>query len=75
MNNEFKELRFNMTLDMENALIEMVVIRQMLKGNKLNKNERKLFEKELREITTLFVLDFRDNNVEERKQLNDMLNS
>ena len=75
MEKDLKELRFNMTPDMENAFIEMVVIRQMLKGGKLNKKERQLFEKELKDLTTLFVLDFRQNNIDERKQLNDMLNS
>lgn len=75
MEKDFKELRFNMTPDMENAFIEMIIIRQMLKGNKLSKKEKKLFEKELKELTTLFVLDFRKNNVEQRKQFNDMLNS
>ena len=75
MEKDLKELRFNMTPDMENAFIEMVVIRQMLKSGKLSKKEKQLFEKELKELTTLFVLDFRKNNVEQRKQLNDMLNS
>ncbi len=75
MDKRLEDLRFTMTQDMENTFIEMIIIRQMLKENKLSKKERKLFEKELKELTTLFVLDFRRNNVEQRKMYNDILNS
>lgn len=73
---KLEDLRFTITQDMENAFIEMIMIRQILKENKkLTKKERKLLEKELKELTALFVLDFRKNNVEQRKQYNDILNS
>ena len=75
MDKRLEDLRFTMTQDMENTFIEMIIIRQMLKENKLSKKERKVFEKELKELTTLFVLDFRRNNVEQRKMYNDILNS
>lgn len=71
---DVNELRFNMTPDMSDMFIEIVTIRQMLKENKLNEEERKLFEKELKELTTLFVLEFRKNNVEERKKYNELMN-
>ncbi len=73
---KLEDLRFTITQDMENDFIEMIMIRQILKENKnLTKKERKLLEKELKELTALFVLDFRKNNVEQRKQYNDILNS
>ena len=54
--------------------IEIITIRQILKENKLNKNEKALLEKELKELTTLFILEFRKHNVEERKKYNELMN-
>ncbi len=71
---QFKDLRFNITQDMNNMIIEIIVIRQLLKENKVSKKNRKLVEKELKELTDLFVLEFRKNNVEERKLYNDLMN-
>jgi len=71
---DVNELRFNMTPDMSDMFIEIITIRQMLKENKLNEEERELFKKELKELTTLFVLEFRKNNVEERKRYNELMN-
>ena len=67
---DVNELRFNMTPDMSDMFIEIVTIRQMLKENKLNKKDKALFKKELKELTTLFILEFRKHNVEERKKYN-----
>ena len=71
---QFKDLRFNITQDMNNMIIEIIVIRQLVKENKVSKKDRKLVEKELKELTDLFVLEFRKNNVEERKLYNDLMN-
>ena len=71
---KLRDLRFNLTEDMNNMFIEIIIIRQMLKENKLNKKQKRLFEKELKELTTLFVLEFRKNNVEERKKYNELIN-
>ena len=46
----------------------------MLKENKLSKKEKTLFEKELKELTTLFAIEFRKNNVEQRKKYNELMN-
>lgn len=46
----------------------------MLKENKLSNKDRKLLEKELTELTTLFVMEFKKNNVEERKLYNELIN-
>ena len=59
---------------MSNRFIEIITIRQMLKENDLNEKQRKLFEKELNELTTLFILEFRENNIEERKKYNELIN-
>ena len=59
---------------MNNMFIEVVMLRQMLKENKLSNKDRKLLEKELKELTTLFVMEFKKNNVEERKLYNELIN-
>ena len=71
---DINDLRFTITEDMNNMFIEIITIRQMLKENKLNKKDKALFEKELKELTTLFILEFRKNNVEERKKYNELMN-
>ena len=35
---------------------------------------KKRFEKELKELTTLFAIEFRKNNVEQRKKYNELMN-
>lgn len=59
---------------MNNMIIEIIVIRQLLKENKVNSKDRKLVEKELKELTELFILEFRKNNVEQRKRYNELMN-
>lgn len=71
---KLNDLRFNITEDMNNMFIEVVMLRQMLKENKLSNKDRKLLEKELTELTTLFVIEFKKNNVEERKLYNELIN-
>ena len=71
---DINDLRFNITPDMSNMFIEIITIRQMLKENKLNKKDIALFEKELKELTTLFILKFRKHNIEERKKYNELMN-
>ena len=42
---EMKDLRFNLTEDMNNTMIQMLIVNQMLNENKkLSKKERKLLE-------------------------------
>ena len=74
MEKQLQDLRFNITEDMNNMIIEIIVIRQLLKENKVNSKDRKLIEKELKELTELFVLEFRKNNVEHRKRYNELMN-
>ena len=71
---KLSELRFNISEDMNNMIIEIVILRQMLKENRLSKKEKTLFEKELKELTTLFAIEFRKNNVEQRKKYNELMN-
>lgn len=74
MKKELKDLRFKITEDMNNMFIEIITIRQILKENKISKKDKKLLEKELKELTELFVLEFKKNNNEERKLYNELMN-
>ena len=65
---EFDDLRFNISNEMHNMFVEILTIKQILKENKLSKKDKKLFEKELKELTTLFVMEFRKNNTEQIKR-------
>ena len=71
---EFDDLRFNISNEMHNMFVEILTIKQILKENKLSKKDKELFEKELKELTTLFVMEFKKNNVEERKLYNELIN-
>lgn len=75
MTKKLEDLRFNITEDMNNMIIEIIVIRQLLKEGKVAKKDKKLVEKELKELTTLFVLEFKKNNVKQTKIYNDIMNS
>ena len=72
--NEFDDLRFNISNEMHNMFVEILTIKQILKENKLSKKDKKLFENELKELTTLFVMEFRKNNTEQIKTYNELVN-
>lgn len=72
---EMKDLRFNLTEDMNNTMIQMLIVNQMLKENKkLSKKERKLLEEHKNELLELFRIEFRKNNVEQIKKYNELMN-
>ena len=50
MENEWKNLRFHLTEEMNNMMIELLVTEQMMKENKLTKKERKLLENHKEEL-------------------------
>ena len=67
---EMKDLRFNLTEDMNNTMIQMLIVNQMLKENKkLSKKERKLLEQHKNELLEIFRIEFRRNNIEQIKQI------
>lgn len=75
MDKRLKDLRFNITQDMNNTMIQMLIVNQMLNENKkLSKKERKLLEQHKNELLELFRIEFRKNNVEQIKQYNELMN-
>ncbi|MCI8545160.1 MAG: hypothetical protein HFH09_02900 [Bacilli bacterium] len=74
MEKDFQNLRFNITEDMNNTFIELLLTKQMLENKKTKKKDRQLLEEHLNNLKNQFVLDFRKNNVEERKIYNELMN-
>ena len=74
MENEWKNLRFHLTEEMNNMMIELLVTEQMMKENKLTKKERKLLENHKSELLEDFRKEFQRNNVEQIKKYNELIN-
>ena len=74
MENEWKNLRFHLTEEMNNMMIELLVTEQMMKEDKLTKNERKLLENHKAELLEDFRKEFQRNNVEQIKKYNELMN-
>ena len=74
-NNELKELRFNLTHEMQNNFIEILVIEQMIKEKKYkNDFELKLMIEYKNHLTQQYIKDFRLNNKKQIKQYIDIVN-
>lgn len=74
MENEWKNLRFHLTEEMNNMMIELLVTEQMMKENKLTKKERKLLENHKAELLEDFRKEFQRNNIEQIKKYNKLMN-
>ena len=69
------DLRFNLTEDMNNMMIEMLITQQMLKEVKnLSKRHRELLENHKLEIMEEFKKEFQKHNVEQIKKYNELVN-
>ncbi len=73
-NNEFLDLRFYLTEEMNNMMLELLIIQQMLKENKLSKQDRELLENYKNEVMLQFRKEFQKNNVEQIKKYNELMN-
>lgn len=74
MENEWKNLRFHLTEEMNNMIIELLVTEQMMKENKLTKKERKLLENHKAELLEDFRKEFQRNNIAQIKKYNELMN-
>ena len=69
------DLRFNLTEEMNNMMIEMLITGQMLKEIKnLSKRHRKLLENHKLEVMEEFKKEFQKHNVEQIKKYNELVN-
>ena len=74
-NNELKELRFNLTHEMQNNFIEILVIEQMIREKKYkNDFELKLMIEYKNHLTQQYIKDFRLNNKDQIKKYTEIMN-
>jgi len=72
---KMEDLRFNLTEEMNNMMIEMLITQQMLKEVKnLSKRHRELLENHKLEIMEEFKKEFQKHNVEQIKKYNELMN-
>lgn len=70
---KWKDLRFNLTENMNEMMIEMLITRQMIKENKLSKKDKKLLQDYLNELLEIFRLEFQMNNQEQIKMYYELM--
>lgn len=62
---KIEDIRFNINEELSNTLLELLVIRQMLKENQLNKKDLLLLTEYYQALKTKFINLFKDNNQKE----------
>lgn len=72
--NSIEELRFNLTEELNNTMIELLITQQMLNENKLSRRDRKLLEHHKAELLEQFRIEFQRNNIEQIKLYKELIN-
>ena len=70
---KYKNLRFNLTNNMRDLIIEIVIINEILKENNLNIKERESLNKKRDKLLKLFKSEFQKHNIKEIKQYREIL--
>ena len=68
MEEELKGFRFNLTLEIQNLIIDMLVKKQILEEGNLEADKKELLEKEMIELRKKFVIEFRKSNKKKIKE-------
>lgn len=71
---KIQDLRFNLTEDMNNMMIELLITQQMLKDDEIDKEDKILLENHKQELMKEFTQEFEKNNTKEIKQYNELMN-
>ena len=74
-NKKYEDLRFNLTNNMRDLIIEIIIINQMLKENNLNIKERESLNNQRTKLLNLFKSEFQKHNIEEIKQYIEILDT
>ena len=74
-----KDLRFILTEEMNNTMIELIVVKQMLEESlnedtKTTDEERGLLYHHFEELKDSFIKEFKKNNKKQIKQYNELMN-
>ena len=62
--NELTGFRFNLTTEIPNLMIDMLVEKQLLEEGNLEAEKKKVIEKDMLELRKKFILEFRRSNKE-----------
>ena len=62
MENNFMGFKFNLSLEIQNLIIDMLVKKQILEEGNLEADKKELLEKEMIELRKKFVVEFRKSN-------------
>ena len=65
---ELRGFRFNLTLEIQNLIIDMLVKKQILEEGNLEADKKELLEKEMIELRKKFVVEFRKSNKKKIKE-------
>ena len=68
MEDELKGFRFNLTPEIQNLRIDMLVKKQLLEEGNLEEERKELLEKEMIELRKKFVVEFRRSNKNKIKE-------
>ena len=68
-----KNLRFNLTNNMRDLIIEIVIINEILKENNLSTKERETLNRKRDKLLKLFKSEFQKHNIKEIKQYKEIL--
>lgn len=69
--NEFDEIRFNISEELNQVIIEMLVMKQLMETNP---SFKQLYENHFNELREQFILGFRKENQENIKLYNELIN-
>lgn len=74
-NKKYDDLRFNLSNNMRDLIIKIIIINQILKENNLNNKEIEFLNKERTKLLKLFKSEFQKHNVEEIKKYIEILDT
>ena len=68
MENKFMGFKFNLSLEIQNLIIDMLVKKQLLEEGNLEADKKELLEKEMIELREKFIVEFRKSNKKKIKE-------
>ena len=71
---KLSDLRFCLTEEMNNMMIEMLINQQMLRDSSFDKEDKILLENHKQELMEQFKIEFQKNNTEQIKRYNELIN-
>ena len=73
MENKFMGFKFNLSLEIQNLIIDILVKKQILEEGNLEADKKELLEKEMIELRQKFVVEFRKSNKKKIKEFLELL--